>query len=57
MDKVKKCFQEVTTKYKKNLVNDKEMGKLYSSALRDKLNRMVDHTQKVDLGELGKLNL
>jgi len=57
MDKVKKCFQEVTTKYKKNLVDDKEMGKLYSSALRDKLNRMVDHTQKVDLGELGKLNL
>lgn len=57
MDKIKKCIQEVTKKYKKILIDDKEMGKLYTDNMRDNLYRMIDHTQKVDLGELGKLNL
>ena len=52
MDKIKKCIMELTTKHK-SIFEDKDMSKLYTDDMRDKLHRLVDHTQKVNLGELG----
>ena len=57
MNKVKKCSEEVGKKYGGMFKDNKELSQIYTDNLRDKLNRMIDHTQKVDLGELGKLNL
>ena len=56
-NKVKKCAQEVGKKYGDIFKDNKELSQIYTDNLRDKLHRMIDHTQKVDLGELGKLNL
>ena len=55
MNKVKKCAEEVVKKHKHFLKDNKEILQIYADNLRDKLHRMIDHTQKVDLGELGKL--
>lgn len=57
MEKVKKCAEEVGKKYGGIFKDNKELSQIYTDNLRDKLHRMIDHTQKVDLGELGKLNL
>lgn len=57
MEKVKKCAEEVGKKYSGIFKDNKELSQIYTDNLRDKLHRMIDHTQKVDLGELGKLNL
>lgn len=57
MNKVKKCAEEVGKKYGSIFKDNKELSQIYTDNLRDKLHRMIDHTQKVDLGELGKLNL
>jgi len=57
MNKVKKCSEEVGKKYGGIFKDNKELSQIYTDNLRDKLHRMIDHTQKVDLGELGKLNL
>jgi len=56
-NKVKKCAEEVDKKYGDIFKDNKELSQIYTDNLRDKLHRMIDHTQKVDLGELGKLNL
>lgn len=52
MDKIKKCIMKLTTKHKR-IFDDKDMSKLYTDDMRDKLHKLVDHTQKVNLGELG----
>jgi len=57
MDKVKKCSEEVVKKYGNIFKDNKELSQIYTDNLRDKLHRIIDHTQKVDLGELGKLNI
>lgn len=57
MNKVKKCSEEVGKKYGNIFKDNKELSQIYTDNLRDKLHRMIDHTQEVDLGELGKLNL
>ena len=57
MNKVKKCAEELGKKYNSIFRDNKELSQIYTNNLRDKLHRMIDHTQKVDLGELGKLNL
>ena len=55
MDKIKKCVEELGKNT--GILNvDKEyqgISEIYLSNLRDKLQRMVDHTQKVDFGALG----
>lgn len=56
MNKIKKCAKEVGKKYG-SILKDKELTQITYNNLRDKLNRIIDHTQKVDLGELGKLNV
>ena len=57
MNKVKKCAEEVVKKYGNIFKDNKELSQIYTDNLRDKLHRIIDHTQKVDLGELGKLNI
>ena len=57
MNKVKKCAEEVVKKYGSIFKDNKELSQIYTDNLRDKLHRIIDHTQKVDLGELGKLNI
>ena len=57
LEKVKKCAEGVGKKYKHIFKDNKELSQIYAHNLRDKLHKMIDHTQKVDLGELGKLNL
>ena len=55
MNKVKKCAEEVGKKYNSIFKDNKEIPQIYTNNMKDKLQRMIDHTQKVDLGELGKL--
>ena len=57
MNKVKKCAEELGKKYDYLFKDNKELSQIYTNNMKDKLQRMVDHTQKVDLGELGKLNI
>jgi len=57
INKVKKCAEEVGKKYSSIFKDNKEISQIYTNNMKDKLQRMIDHTQKVDLGELGKLNL
>tara|TARA_E500000178_G_scaffold328682_1_gene358887 strand:- start:122 stop:1450 length:1329 start_codon:yes stop_codon:yes gene_type:complete len=57
MNKVQKCAEEIAKKQGNIFKDNKELGQTYTNNMRDKLQRMIDHTQKVDLGELGKLNL
>lgn len=57
MNKVKKCAEKVVKKYGNIFKDNKELSQIYTDNLRDKLHRIIDHTQKVDLGELGKLNI
>jgi len=56
MNKVEKCSEEVSKKYGNIFKDNKELSQIYTDNLRDKLNRMIDHTQKIDFGELDKLN-
>lgn len=55
MNKVKKCSEEVGKKYGHIFKDNKELSQIYTNNMKDKLQRMIDHTQKVDFGELGKL--
>ena len=57
INKVKKCAEEVGKKYSSIFKDNKEISQIYTNNMKDKLQRMIDHTQKVDLGELGKLNI
>jgi uncharacterized coiled-coil DUF342 family protein len=54
-NKVKKCAEGVGKKYGSIFKDNKEISQIYTNNMKDKLQRMIDHTQKVDLGELGKL--
>ena len=55
MNKAKKCAEEVGKKYERIFKDNKEMSFILMNKMKDNLQRMIDHTQKVDLGELGKL--
>ena len=57
INKVKKCAEEVGKKYCSIFKDNKEISQIYTNNMKDKLQRMIDHTQKVNLGELGKLNI
>lgn len=56
MNKVKKCGEEIGTKYAHLFKDNKELTFIWGEQMKDKLQRMIDHTQKVDFGGLG-LNL
>ena len=57
MNKIKKCAEEIGKKQSNIFKDNKELAQIYTDNMRDKLQRVIDHTQKMDFGELGKLNI
>jgi hypothetical protein len=57
MNKVKKCAEEIGKKHGNIFKDNKELTFSWTDNMRDKLQRVIDHTQKMDFGKFGKLNI